>query len=77
MAQDRFAAEGYKILQSVEIGGMEIVIAENREAEKPYLTWRRSVNEAFGAETHLLPVYSGGLCRHPSCIRSKPVRRRG
>ncbi len=59
MAQDRFAAEGYKILQSVEIDGMEIVIAENREAEKPYLTWRRSVNEAFGAETHLLPVYSG------------------
>ena len=59
MAQDRFAAEGYKILQSVEIGGMEIVIAENRDAEKPYLAWRRSVNEPFGAETHLLPVYSG------------------
>lgn len=59
MAQDRFAADGYKILQSVEIGGMEIVIAENREAEKPYLAWRRSVNEPFGAESHLLPMYSG------------------
>ena len=58
MVEDRFAADGYKITQSVEIDGMEIVIAENPAAELPYMTWRRSVNEAFGAESHLLPVYS-------------------
>jgi hypothetical protein len=57
MAEDRFAADGYKIIQSVEIGGMEIVIAENMEADKAYLSWRRSLNQPFGAETHMLPVY--------------------
>lgn len=58
MVEDRFAADGYKITQSVEIDGMEIVLAENPAAEQPYMTWRRSVNEAFGVETHLLPMYS-------------------
>lgn len=58
MVDDRFAADGYKIIQSVEIDGMEIVVAETPAAEKPYLSWRRSRTEAFGAESHLLPVYS-------------------
>lgn len=58
MTDDRFAADEYKIIQSVEIGGMEIVIAENPAAEKPYLTWRRSLDEAFGTESHMLPLYS-------------------
>ncbi|MDR2515413.1 MAG: hypothetical protein LBD02_09475 [Christensenellaceae bacterium] len=55
---ERYAAEGYKITQSVEINGIEIVIADNPQAEKPYMMTRRSLDEAFGAEDHLIPVYS-------------------
>ncbi|MDL2237849.1 hypothetical protein LJC56_08500 [Christensenellaceae bacterium OttesenSCG-928-K19] len=57
MAEDRFITEGYKIIQSVEIDGMEIAIGENRDAEQPFMMARRSVNEVFGAEKHLIPVY--------------------
>ncbi len=58
MAEDRYAAEGYKILQSVEIAGMEIVIADNPAAALPYMTWRRSLDKPFGTEDYLLPSYS-------------------
>ncbi len=34
MAEDRYAAEGYKIIQSVEIAGTEIVIADNPQADR-------------------------------------------
>lgn len=55
---ERYAADGYKIIQSVEIDGMEIVIADNPQAEKPYMMTRRSLDKAFGAEDYLIPVYS-------------------
>lgn len=58
MALDDFITDGYKIIQSVEIDGMEVAVAENRDAEQPFMMARRSLNEAFGAEKHLLPVYS-------------------
>lgn len=48
---------GYEIIQSVKIDGMEIIVAENPEAEEPYMMWRRSLGESFGAEMHLLPIY--------------------
>lgn len=54
---ERFAADGYKIMQSVKINGLEIVIAENPDAEKPYMTWRRSLSMPFGAESHMIPIY--------------------
>lgn len=57
MAEDRFITDGYKIIQSVEIDGMEIAIGENKGAEQPFVMARRSVNEVFGAEKHLIPVY--------------------
>lgn len=57
MAEDRFITDGYKIVQSVEIDGMEIAIGANPDADKPYMMARRSVNEVFGAEKHLIPVY--------------------
>lgn len=58
MAVNDHIMDGYRIIQSVEIYGMEIAVAENPDAEQPYLMARRSVNEAFGAEKHLIPVYS-------------------
>lgn len=58
MAINNRIMDGYRIIQSVEIYGMEIAVAENPDAEQPYLMARRSVNEAFGAEKHLIPVYS-------------------
>jgi len=36
---------------------METIVGENLEAEKHYSLWHRSVNEPFGAEKHLIPVY--------------------
>lgn len=57
MAEDRFITDGYKIVQSVEIDGMEIAIGANPDADKPYMMARRSVNEVFGAEKHLISVY--------------------
>lgn len=57
MAKERMIADGYTVIQSVEIAGMEIVVAENLDAKQPYLAWRRSLGESFGAENHLLPVY--------------------
>lgn len=59
MPDEKRLVDGYEITQSVTIGGMEIVIGENLDAEKPYMTWRRSVGESFGAETHLLPIFDG------------------
>lgn len=83
MTDDRFAADGYKIIQSVEINGMEIVIAENPAAEKPYLAWRRSLDEAFGAESHMLPLYSsdylealkGFILSQSACVDSLSLER--
>ena len=57
MAEDRFITDGYKIVQSVEIDGMEIAIGANPDANKPYMMARRSLNEPFGVEKHLIPVY--------------------
>ena len=59
MADEEQLTDGYSVLQSVTIGGFKIVLGENPDAEKPYMTWRRSLNEPFGAEKHLLPTYSG------------------
>ena len=55
---ERYAADGYKIIQSVEINGMEIVISDNPQAEQPYLLTRRSLDKAFGSEDYIIPVYS-------------------
>lgn len=57
MAEERFAAEGYKIIQSVEINGMEVVVAENPDAHHQFMEWRRSLDQPFGAEDHLIPVF--------------------
>lgn len=57
MAKELLIADGYKVIQSVEIAGMEIVVAENPDAKQPYLAWRRSLGEPFGTENHLFPVY--------------------
>jgi hypothetical protein len=50
--------DGYEIIQSVTLNGFQIIIGENPDAEKQYMTWCRSLNEPFGAETHLFPVFS-------------------
>ena len=63
---ERFAEDGYKIIQSVEINGMEIVIADNPQAEKPYLMTRRSLDETFGVEDYIIPVYSSD---YPDILR--------
>ncbi len=57
MAKDDVIRDGYKILQSVEIAGMEVVLAEKKEAAQPYMTWRRSLDQDFGVESHLMPTY--------------------
>lgn len=57
MAKELLIADRYKIIQSVEIAGMEIIVAENSDAKQPYLAWRRSRGESFGAETQLFPEY--------------------
>ncbi len=55
MAKDDIIRDGYKVLQSVEIAGMEVVLAENPEAAQPYMTWRRSLDRDFGVESHMPP----------------------
>ncbi len=57
MAKDDVIRDGYKILQSVEIAGMEVILAENPEAAQPFMTWRRSLSQPFGVESHLIPIY--------------------
>lgn len=57
MSEDRYSPNGYEVIQSVEIGGMEIVIAENLKAEKPYMMWRRPLDQPFGSEEYMLPVF--------------------
>lgn len=32
-------------------------MGENQDAREPYMMWRRSLNEPFGAEDHLIPVF--------------------
>jgi hypothetical protein len=59
MAKGELIHGGYEIIQSVEIGGMEVVVAENPDAERPYMAWRRSLGQPFGAESYMLPTYSG------------------
>ena len=57
MAKGEVIRGGYYILQSVEIANMEIIVADNLDADKPYMTWRRSLDQPFGAESHLLPMF--------------------
>jgi hypothetical protein len=57
MADDRNIIDGYKVIQSVSIGGVEIVVAENSDADQQFMTWRRSLDKPFGAEEFMIPVF--------------------
>lgn len=58
MAKSDITPDGYKILQSVEIDGLEVAIGENPEAAQQYVVCRRSLDQPFGAESHLIPAYT-------------------
>jgi hypothetical protein len=59
MEHDAIYADGnnYRPVQSARLGGTVFVVGESLEATRPYLVWRRSVNEAFGAQSHIIPVF--------------------
>lgn len=57
MTGEKRNVDGYEIIQSVEIDGMEIVVGENPDARETYMMWRRSLDQPFGAESHLIPVF--------------------
>ncbi len=59
MEKGDFINDGYKILQSVEINGYEIITAENLDKDvQKYMAWRRSLDQPFGAESHIMLTYS-------------------
>ena len=58
MNDPSYAADGYAIIQSVKLDGMEFVVAENPNANKHYMCWRRSLGVDFGSESHFIPVYN-------------------
>lgn len=58
MPDEKRMIDGYEIMQSVIIDGMEIIIGENPNAKEQYIMWRRSLGESFGAESHLIPLFS-------------------
>ena len=49
---------GYTVTQSVTLNRMEIIVGENLDTDKPYMTWRRFLGEPFGAEKHIIPEYN-------------------
>lgn len=44
--------QGYKVLQSLSIGGKSYVIAENPKAVQPYVTWVCRENDLFKSYDH-------------------------
>jgi len=57
MDDDRVVIDGYEVIQSVSIGGVEIVVAENLEAKEPFMLWRHSLGMPFGVEEYMHPIY--------------------
>lgn len=60
MEKDIIKIDGkiYEPIQSVQLAGVQYVIAECPGAEAPFVCWRRSADKGFGEESYMLPLFT-------------------